>query len=65
MAEYLGPYFNKYSEVVVPTIISLVSYKSNKEIRNNMVQTAKCMVLNAAPGLSNSLFKLLFPAICD
>ena len=37
MSEDMGSNFGKYIEQTIPTVAELISYKNNKEVRNNMI----------------------------
>ena len=44
MAEDMGSEFCKYMEQTIPTINSLMSFKNSKEVRMNVIKTAKYML---------------------
>ena len=48
MAEDMGPAFAQFIERTIPVVKELISYKHNKEIRNNMIETLKFMIRDCA-----------------
>ena len=48
MAEDMGPAFAQYIERTIGIVRELISYKHNKEIRNNMIETVKYMMRDCA-----------------
>ena len=48
MAEDMGPAFAQFIERTIPVVKELISYKHNKEIRNNMIETIKFMIRDCA-----------------
>lgn len=48
MAEDMGQEFARFIERTIPLVRELISYKHNKEIRNNMIETIKYMILDCA-----------------
>ena len=47
MAEYMKGSFFKYADSMLPVLLELVSYKSSKEIRTNMLEIIEHMTTNA------------------
>lgn len=66
MAEYMGPGFLKYAEQMIPIANELVSFKNSKEIRNNMVEVIKHMVINAQTvEQKTALLAHMFPSLSN
>ena len=40
--------FAPFIEKTIPTVTELISYKHNKEIRSNMIETIKFMLMDCA-----------------
>jgi thiamine phosphate synthase YjbQ (UPF0047 family) len=48
MAEDMKQSFAPFIEKTIPTVTELISYKHNKEIRSNMIETIKFMLMDCA-----------------
>lgn len=66
MSEDMKQAFAPLIEQTLPTIKELISYKHNKEIRNNMIETVKYMIIDCStPEQKALVVRETFQPICD
>lgn len=55
MAENMGPAYLKYAEKTILVIKELILFKSSREIRANVIECCKYIVLSGADNMQKSL----------
>ena len=64
MSDYMGENFMKYIELMIPVVKELIMFKSARELRANMVEIARCMVVKCTnPEKRTIILGHMFPIV--